>query len=118
LYYGGYKLTDKKSGRPNKSEKWTHNTPLDIYLMQGDEIEYTRTDSNGYPKFTHSTEEYRGKKCTVILGKKEVTQGYNQRLVLVLPNDVVWTSEINYRGNLTSLGSDYNNRDITVIIHK
>lgn len=111
-------MADKKGGRPTKSLKWAHSSNLKILIKETEEIEYTTTDHNGYPKFTHSKAEYVRKPCTIILGKKDVSKDTISNYIFVTPSDQVWTSQINAKGNLTSLGVDNANKEITVIIHK
>lgn len=101
--------------RPPKSTKWTHSTSIDIKLGENDEVCKTKTNSQGYPMLTKSQDGYIGKKCTVIISDK-FHEG--KKHFLVSKTDQVYTCEINYRGNLSSVGLENANKEILVIIHK
>ena len=96
--------------RPPASKKWTHNSNLDIEIKQDEEWGFTKTDYSGYPKITKS----KWKSCTIILGLLPV----NDSKIKLTPKDQVWTCKINYRGNPSSIGIDFKDKDITYILHK
>ncbi|HZK72262.1 MAG TPA: hypothetical protein VFD03_12230 [Clostridia bacterium] len=99
---------------PAKTQKWTHQSVLDIYFNKTDEIERTITNGKGYPLLTRSKD--KGCICTVILGFKTISN--NRKFVTVYPDDEVFTCYINYRGNLTSLGIQNADKTCFIIIHK
>lgn len=101
--------------RPKHSNLWTHLTPMDLYITDKDELIFTKTNNNGYPKFTRTKQKH--KKCTIMLGTKIAIPDDGNKKIKILPNDKVWTCNINEKGNPNSLGIEYPDTDITIIIH-
>lgn len=95
--------------RPSDSKKWTHSSDMTLEIKPEEEWGYSKTDQNGYPKLTKS----KWKTCTVILGVSLISESK----IKISSKDHVWTCKINYRGNPSSIGIDFKNKDITYILH-
>ena len=103
--------------RPKDSIKWPHTRGVDINIQKDDIIpETSAVDSRGYPKYRSRL--HKNKKCTIIFGCKEMIMNCEkENVITLLENDKVYTCWFNGIGHISSLGTENENKEITIIIH-
>lgn len=99
----------RESKRPGKSITLKISCPITLTPGQKDIIEYCKVDSRGYPVCFRSG--YAFLQATVIVGHRERDN------LSVTPEDKVFTCEFGRHGHLSSVGKEFEGKELTVIIH-
>jgi len=76
---------------------------------RNDEVEYFTVDSRGYP--IPAKTGYSMKEATIIVGHRE------RNNIMVTPEDRVFTGIFGKNGRLSSVGKEFEGKELTVIIH-
>lgn len=106
--------------KPKRIETHTKECPLPsaitIYLENTEIIDYLKVDDRGYIR--PNKRAWIGLKVTVLIGKYDVSIGILGASIYVPAGTPKFLCEVLSNSYLSSIGKEYANRDVTLIVHK
>jgi len=120
-------MSSRPSTRPSKTQEWPEeHGRLTFHLKPSDIILFRKVNPQGLPESVGSA--HQGKKCTVILGHKDVEglqeadgsrsiEMFTGQSLEVSDKDQVFSCVADSRGLLSSVGLPQAGKDVTIILH-
>jgi len=120
-------MTERPSNRPGKSEPWpTQHRKLTIQLKPSDRVFFRSTNARGIPAGVGAGNA--GKDCIIIMGHKEIEdlekvrsfrdlEEFSGSSVDILPEDMVFSSVVDYVGAPYSVSAPNKGKDVTIIVY-
>ncbi len=100
----------REGSTKSKTQECTLNNPQTIHLLNTDKVEYYKVDGRGY---IHTNKRgWVGLKATVLIGHIDVEDDK------LYTTDKVFSCEVIAGGFISSLSKEYENQEVTVIIHE
>ena len=97
--------------RPSKTDKWPNTSKITIHLNENDIIGHYPTNDKGC--VNTNKRAYSNLTATVIYGNPVILKDR----IEVDNNSQIWECQINNVGALSSIGNDFKNMEVAVIIH-
>jgi hypothetical protein len=120
-------VTERPSNRPGKAEPWpTTHRKLTMQLQPSDRIFFRSVNALGIPAGVGAGNA--GKACTVIIGHKEISdmekarsfrdlEEFKGSSVDILPEDMVFSCQVDNIGAPYSVGKENAGKDVTIILY-
>jgi hypothetical protein len=121
-------VTERPSNRPGKAEPWPKmHRKLTLQLEPSDRIFFRSVNARGIPAGVGAGNA--GKPCAVIIGHKKIEdlekvrsfrdlEEYKGSSVNILPDDVVFSCQVDSIGAPYSVGSPNKGKDVTIIVYE
>jgi hypothetical protein len=120
-------MSERPSNRPGKVEPWPKQyRKLTMHLDHSDKIFFRSVNARGIPAGVGAGNA--GRSCTVIMGHKEIEclqkvrsfrdlEEFAGDSVDILPEDLVFSCQVDSVGAPYSVGIPNKGKDVTIIVH-
>lgn len=120
-------MSERPANRPGKAEPWPKQyRKLTMQLQPSDKIFFRSVNARGIPAGVGAGNAEKA--CIVILGHKQIEglekvrsfrdlEEFSGSSVDILPDDQVFSCQVDYVGAPYSVGIPHKGKDITIIVH-